>query len=477
MPNINAKSIKFEGVDYYYNTFSTTEIAEYKGLRDMYYSTGGFANGSYLEKFPREGDGTNDTTDYFSTRKKLAHYENVFKPGLEAMVDPMFSKEQVRQEVNPVVDLFIGNPTRKDNESMSEYQRRKELETKLYGAVFEVLDAPNQIAINGGDNGSSDLMPYGFYVNPLQIEGYAFNQGGALAMLIYYEDIDQRNNETGTNIQTDDYTWKVWLRTSDGRNVTFNYESENVIEDTVLFLEEFPVSLLEDNTRHQSNVLAKSKYIDILTVVKKVYNLTSWFNDSFFKNCFAFLAVNGKVSDDLDLGNDSTFMYMGEGVNAPGYVAPPTEHLKVMIEEATRLIIEIKQNMNSTVSIASTASGQARMEADRIRIEKLKQDAKDIQDQEMWLVNTALTNYIDGSWEYTVIYPKDFESLTKSDELNALQMLLDSGVSEEVAKQIRADMILIVYPSDPTRAKELSEMEKASQDTTNNDTFDNPPEV
>jgi hypothetical protein len=477
MPNINAKSIKFEGVEYYYNTFSTTEINEYKGLRDMYYSTGGFSNGAYLEKFPREGDGTGDTTDFFGTRKKLAHYENVFKPELEAMVDPIFSKDQVRSEVNDVIDLFVDGPTKKDNESMPEYQRRKELETKLYGSVFEVLDAPSNVALTGAQNGSSDLMPYAFYVNPLQIEGYALDQGGALAMLIYYEDIDQRNNENGTNVQSNDYTWKVWLKTPDGRNVTFNYQNESVNEETVLFQDEFPVSLLEDNTRYQSNVIAKSKYIDVLTVVKKIYNLTSWFNDSFFKNCFAFLAVNGKIPDDVDLSNDSIFMYQGEGVNAPGYVAPPTEHLEVMIEEVARLIREIKQNMNSTVSIASTASGEARMEADRRRIEKLKQDAKDIEDQEKWLVNVALTNYIDGSWDYIVVYPTDFESLTKSDELNSLQMLLDAGVSESVAKEIRADMIKIVYPSDAKRAEELAAMEVASQDTTENDTFDNPPSI
>jgi len=477
MPNINAKSIKFEGVDYYYNTFSTTDITEYKGLRDMYYGTGGFSTGSYLEQFPREGDGTNGTTDFFSVRKKIAHYENVFKPELEAMVDPIFAKEQVRREVNPVVDLFIQGPTKKDNESMPEYQRRKEIETKLYGAVWEVLDAPSATALTGASNGARELMPYSFYVNPLQIEGYAFDEGGALKLLIYFEDIDQRNNENGTYVSSNEYKWKVWLRADDGRNVTFNYHAEAVIEDSVLFLEEFPVSLLEDNSRYQGNVIAKSKYIDILTVVKKIYNTTSWFNDSFFKNCFAFLAINGKVPDDMDLGNDSTFMYMGEGVNAPGYVAPPTAHLSVMIEEVARLIREIKQNMNSTVSIASTASGEARMEADRRRIEKLKQDAQDIQDQEKWLVNVALTNYIDGSWDYIVVYPKDFESLTKSDELNSLQMLIDAGVSEKVAKEIRADMIKIVYPSDADRADKLAKMEIASVTETNNDTFDNPPNI
>ena len=481
MANINAKSVNFEGVDYYYNTFTTTEILEYRGLRDMYYGSGGFSDGSYLKKFPRESDGGfdengNPLPDYFSTRKSIAHYENIFRPELDSQVDAIFAKDQVRETSSQIVEQFINNPSKRNNETMSEYQRRKKIEAKLYGAVFEICDAPNVNVISGAMDGSPDLMPYCFYLNPLQIEGYAFDSTGALSMLIYYIDLDQRNNVNGTTVKSDDYKYKVWLNTG-SEYVSFEYEADMVLEDTVKRdYENAPITLLEDNTRYQANVICKSKYIDMLTVSKKIYNITSWFNDSFFKNCFAFLVVNGKLPPDIDLGNDGVMEVTAENAFAPLYVAPPTEHLSVMIGELERLIINFKQNMNSTVAIASTASGEARMEADRRRIEKLKQDAKDIQDNETWLVNVALREYLDDNYTYTVVYPKDFESLTKEDELASLQALIDTGyLKQPVIDEIIAKMIQITLAFDKKEAERLAQLQIETVETTENDTFETAP--
>ena len=471
MSNINGKSIAFDGVEYFYNTFTTAEINEYKGLRDMYHGTGGFDTGSYLKQFPRETD------TFYESRQSIAHYENIFKPELDSSVDAIFAKNQIRETNSEIIEIFTKNPSKINNESMPEYQRRKRIDLKLFGSVFEICDAPATEAESGLFDGSNDLMPYAFYLNPLQIEGYALDKSGALSMLIYFEDKDQRNADIH-DISANDYRMKVWLRTSD-KIYSFLYEEQKVIKESIKDdYEYFPVTLLEDNTRYKPNLICRSRYISELTVMKKIYNITSWFNDSFFKNCFAFLVVNGKLPPDIDLGNDGIMEYIGDGVNPPSYVAPPTEHLSVMITELERLIINLKQNMNSTVAIASTASGEARMEADRRRIEKLKQDAQDIQDNETWLVNYALSNYLDISYTYSVMYIKDFESLTKEDELSSLQSLLDTGyLKQPVIDEVVSDMLKITYSFNEKRAKELSELQINTIETTENDAFEEAPEI
>jgi hypothetical protein len=293
-------------------------------------------------------------------------------------------------------------------------------------------------------------------------------------MLVYYEDIEKQNGDVA-NSTTDD-TMRVWLKTADGAFVTFKYKNETVTEDRPL--ESFPVDLLEDNTRYDSSRIARSKYIGELSIAKAIYNTTSWFNDSFFKNCFAFLAVNGKLSTDIDLSNSSIFMYQGEGVNAPGYVAPPVAHLETMIKEVERLVQQLNSNMNSVLYISVMASGEARKEADKTRIQQQKQDAGRLEENEKWLINIALKNYLDFSEEYTVLYIKDYESLTKADELEPLQALIDSGAMKEaVIVELGHDMLGIAYATDPDRAKKLQQLQLSSVDTTDNDTFDKPPVI
>jgi hypothetical protein len=446
--------IEFNGESYDYIKFTGEEISEYKALRDMYYSDGGFKNGSYLIQFPREAD------DFFEKRKLYAHYENIFRTELDAKVSPIFAKPQIRSEVNPVVDQFTWNPTLRAGETMSEYQFRKSIHAKLFGAIFEFCDAPDVVPDSGAENLS--VKEYAYYLTPLNIEGYLIDDTGALQMVVFYEDADTRDSIlNGT--QT---TLRVFLRDYSGQYWSFRYDGAAINQKQ---LDYSPMRLVEDNTRYRDNRIAKSKYLGELSIVKTIYSLTSWYKDSFVKNCFAFLAVNQKLPQEgIDLGADSAFQYIGDGVNPPSYIAPPTEHLRTMMDEAIRLTMQVKQNMNSVVSIASAASGESRIQADRRRIEELKMDANNIADCEYWLVNTALRNYVDFTEEYTVIYPNDFESLTKSDELSGLQVLLDNmDVAPEVKKEVVSDMIKIVYSTDPERAATLSQMQLKSVPTYN----------
>jgi len=462
--SITIEEVVFEGVTYPLTTFTSTERADYQGLKDMYYSEGGFKDGSYLERFPRESNGGVDDNnkplpDFFTARKNRAHYENIFAPNIDAKVGAIFAKEQVRKIEDAVVEGFVDNPTKRRGETMSDYQQRKLLSTKIFEAVFEVLDGPPEIPTTGA---------------PLQTYGYHIDNNGVLDMLAYFEDIGVRDDEGDGSSEN---TLRVWMKTSDGRFVSFLYLDElaTKVKDN---LESLPVDLIEDNTRYDSGRIAKSKYIGELSIAKAIYNTTSWFNDSFFKNCFAFLAIHGRIPDDVDLSNSSTFMYQGDGVNAPAYVAPPVAHLETMIKEVVRLVQQLNSNMNSVLYISVMASGEARKEADKTRIQQQKQDAKRLEENESWLVNIALKNYIDFKKDFTVLYIKDYESLTKADEIEPLQGLIDSGaLKQDVIYLIGEDMIDIVYSSNPERAKKLKKVQEQSVDETQNDTFDNPPTI
>lgn len=486
-------SIIFEGIEYTYNTFTAQDITDYKGLRDMYHGEGGFKDGSYLERFPRESYGqiVNDVQmpDFFGQRKKLAHYENLFRKELNAKVNPIFAKDQVRKTEGSnvsVVEQFIDNPTKRFNESMSDYQRRKAINTELYGAIFEICDGPNDTPENGGGDLDPNSMEYSYFLTPLNTYAYGFDNDGTLNFLMYYEDIDTRNanilttGETSTNNTKDSYVYRVWLKLFNGVGVTFLYYQSEIRQDTIRYFDSFPVALIESNERYQSNIIAKSAYLSELSISKSIYNITSWYKDSFIKNCFSILTYNGRLPDDLDLSNSSILQYYDSGTNAPAFISPDTSSLETQMKEVERLVQQLQSNMNSTVAISAIASGDARKEADKRRIEDLKQLTKNIQENELWLVNEALANYLDFDYEYSVFYTKDFETLTKSDEIEPLQALIDSGgLSRMAIKEVGNDMIDITYSNDSERAKAIKDInDKTFEDTfEQNDAFNQAPNI
>lgn len=448
------KSVTFNGVELPFITLSAKDREEYKGLKDMYFGSGGFKDGTYLIQHPRE------TVEFYEARQKLAHYENTFATELEASVGPIFSKDQNREVVgtgSDIIEGFLKNPTKR-NESMSEFMNRLELDTSLYGSTFLIADGPSMTPEQGGQDGGQQFNPYTYYLTPTQITGYNMDDKGAINLLVFPQSVYHR---TGAK-QSNSIVYRVFLKNVDESGVTFQVLDEKVIAESIEVLQEFPVLLSEDNNREVSYEIAKSRYLAIFSVAKKMYNLDSEIDDGFFKTCFAFLAINGKVPENIDLSNANSFQYIGEKVNKPEYVVPPTGHLVTMDDKVTKLRTNIKEDMNSTVVISSEASGDSRTAADKRRIERMVVKSKDLRDTELWLINTALRNFVGGEYLFNVVYITDFESLTKTDELTSLQSLIDSGVlAEQVKAEIGLDMITISYSNDPTRRDYLIDLQES----------------
>lgn len=62
----------------------------YNLLKDAYFSTGGFENGGYLERHKRESD------EDYRKRQNVAHYPNYFASIVNALVDPIFKRNPLR---------------------------------------------------------------------------------------------------------------------------------------------------------------------------------------------------------------------------------------------------------------------------------------------------------------------------------------------------------------------------------------------
>ena len=441
------KEFTYGGTKYCLITLSALELKEYQAMKAMFYSTDGFKDGTYLNQWPKEKDTTE--MPFYTLRKQSAHYDNVYAPELEAMVTPIFSKNQTRVVTGnaravKIVEKFVDNPSARD-EVMPDYMKRLQLSSKNYSSAFLVCDAPKDRPTTGKDDTNPAFMPYSFYLAPNQTSGYTFNNKGALQSLVYKASLDERS---GTDEDEDVYV--VWLRLDDGSCV--NYKTKDGKEPTkeeVIPLPEFPVKLRELNTREEPNRMAKPRYYSEFMLSRYMYNLSSWVDDNYRKNCFAILTYNGNVGD-LAVGSDTVLQYPEDSLT-PSFIAPPVAHLDSMNGQIEAVRLRIKENMNSTAVISSMASGEARKQADVKRIEDMKQEAKELQSDEDWLVNVALSNYVDGEYKYEVNYNTDFESLTVGDSIANYQMAVDSeAVTTEAKKIIGAEILKLISSNDET---------------------------
>jgi hypothetical protein len=463
----------FNGTEHHLKLITATHRRKLKNVKDLYYGSGGFETGDYIEKWPSESD------DFYKRRKDLAHYDNVFSGELDSLIDPIFSKPQVRNtEEAPIIHkAFIEDPTSGRKITMSEYQKNVEFNTDLYGAIFLVCDGPDVIPSSGVSDGSPEFMPYSYYLTPSQITGYTFDDRNALQCIVFPKSVNVRNMDnngyTGKTAQ-DDEEYIVWFRNADGTGSYFTLtEDGQVVNDNdVLDFDTYPVKLREGSPREKENEIPQPKYWYIFTIARKMYNLESNIDDNYVKNCFAILTYNGSVKG-IKIGANGVLSYVGPDAKTPSFIAPPVAHLDSMNGKVNQHRDNIKDDIGGNVNVAADSSAETRKEKDKRRIEKLKQKTTNLQDDELWLVNIALKNFTSESFDYTVVYIMDFESLTKSDEIDSIVAIGDSGlVNDDVKQELGVDIIAIQYSNSPERRDELIKMQRSKPIIpVSNDTF------
>ena len=130
-------------------------------VRDAFYGSGGFADGSYLCKYDRE------TSENYNTRKNLAYYFNYTKPMIEGAVDPVFREYPTRTTgaSDSRWDAFLLDVDGKGT-AIDDFMAEAALNAKIDGSVFIVVDnAVDNIAENVQEAVERRQFPYLYLLN------------------------------------------------------------------------------------------------------------------------------------------------------------------------------------------------------------------------------------------------------------------------------------------------------------------------
>ncbi len=102
-------------------------------VQDSYDGGGGFANGGYLFKYPREQD--------YLERRKMAYYINYMKPIIDSKVSPVFSIAPQREfnDATGLIDNFLLNADC-NNTTLEKMIESATLQTVMKGNGFLIVD-------------------------------------------------------------------------------------------------------------------------------------------------------------------------------------------------------------------------------------------------------------------------------------------------------------------------------------------------
>nr|WP_092074955.1 hypothetical protein [Dendrosporobacter quercicolus]NSL49582.1 hypothetical protein [Dendrosporobacter quercicolus DSM 1736]SDN23623.1 hypothetical protein SAMN04488502_11538 [Dendrosporobacter quercicolus] len=326
-------------------------LDDYQFLTGAYYGSGGFKDGSYLVRHPRE------TPEKYLKRRELAYYLNYVAPTVNSHVNPVFNKEPEREwRENPLFSAFAED-TDTLGTSLARFMKRAGFIAKLQAVAFIVIDNAAEQPGNMAEVLRQRALPYAYIVQRKQVKSYKTNKPGKLIEMTYT--IASEVNESG-EAQLETWTWTTtkWkCQDANGEKREGNHP-----------LGRLPIVPLYAKPYEPGNVLPQSEFYSIAKANKRLYNLCSEIDELIRSQAFnVFTYPIGENQSENDIreivtGTENAVVYDGTLHNSPQFTAPDSSSLVELRQERKDLIVEIYRmaELSHVTGVETKTSGVAK---------------------------------------------------------------------------------------------------------------------
>lgn len=153
---------------------ATVDISRFQFMAEALTGTGGFANGEYLVRYPREDDAK------FERRKAIAWYANALRPAGQRFVGYLTKRPVIRDLPHPLLASFADACTWR-NDSLDVFWSEFMLEAKARGSMLLIVDRPRQ----GSPEAALRETPYLIPMPPERVVEYTLDATGQLAAITF----------------------------------------------------------------------------------------------------------------------------------------------------------------------------------------------------------------------------------------------------------------------------------------------------
>jgi len=301
---------------------------------DSYTGKGGFEDGSYLVKYPRESD------DKFKRRKQLAIYPNYVKKIVDTYISHLFKQSPIR-ETTPEYEDFIQNVD-KQGTYIDDFVRKAGKLSLIFGTVLVVIDRPRGKARTRLEEKQMGLLPYAVIRLPYEVEDIQLDPYGNISRIVFKESEVYRS-----------FTNNEWIISKDK-------EGKQIIDSGSHELGIVPVVPVRwTDTVLPFDVFSPSFIQDIAQINFDFYNAISELREILRNITFPVLTLpirdetTANQLSNLTIGTENFIPYNPEGGGKPDFIAPPPEPAKIYLEYINFLISQMYKIVNLEFALGS----------------------------------------------------------------------------------------------------------------------------
>lgn len=395
---------------------------------DSYTGKGGFEDGSYLIKYPRESD------DKFKRRKELAVYPNYVKKIVDTYISHLFKQSPIR-ETTPEYEDFIQNVD-KQGTYIDDFMRKAAKLSLIFGTVLVVIDRPRGKARTRLEEKQKGLLPYAVIRLPYEVEDIQLDKYGNISKIVFKENNLFRS-----------FTERDWIISKDK-------EGKQIIDSGSHELGIVPVVPVRwTDTVLPFDVFSPSFIQDIAQINFDLYNAISELREILRNITFPVLTLpirdetTANQLSNLTIGTENFIPYNPEGGGKPDFIAPPPEPAKIYLEYINFLISQMYKIVNLEFALGSQsgASGVALdfefqqvnslMAGMALHLEQAEYKIADIVAR--WNGETGFNGKIEYDKDFSF---KDLERELKN-TMDALSLQISQTFDAELKKKIAREML------------------------------------
>ncbi len=397
-------------------------------LYDSYTGLGGYKDGSYLVRYPRETD------DKYGRRKELAVYPNFVRKIVDTYTAHLFKDPPVRETTDNYA-RFIDNVDRSGT-YIDDFMKKVAKLSLVFGTVFVIVDKPPGRARTKAQELEMGLFPYATVRLPSQVEEVEIDEYGRIKSITFKEEKRYRIlNET---------TWKI---ATDRKGNSVIREGEHDLGRVPVV----PVSWTDPVL--PTEMLVPPFILDIARLNFDLYNAISELREILRNITFPILTLPIKDEQtasqlkDLTIGTENCIPYNPEGGGEPSFIAPPAEPAKVYLEYINFLIEQIYKSVNLEFALGSqTGKSGVALEFEfqqvniilsgiAVNLEKAEYEIANL--VELWLGGKGFTGSISYNRDFSF---RDVERDLKI-AMDSIALGISSTFEAEMKKKLARDIL------------------------------------
>jgi len=370
--------------------------------KEAYEGSGGFSDGSYLDKYPRERD------EKYKQRKNIAYYTNLFSSKVDRFIGYIFKQKPSRFTSSRLLKIILDDIDNRQNNADVFFSNFAKI-AKVYGCNLVLIDMPKELPGSLSDQIENRALPYVIQIDPQKLINYKLNSYGNFEFVIFNDTLDLSTK--------DKQDIRPIKRYYDRNSWAIYNEKDEVIERGEHNLGVTPLLIFSEN----GSFPTIGEFTQIASLAKRHYNLQSELDEILRGQTFSILTLQSSSGGDISLSTDNALIYQKD-TNRPEFIAPPAapaevyqQRIKEIEKQIDTIAYDITTNERQESGIALTLKFQGLNSS-------LSNFAQRLEDFEL-RVYEVIFKYLNEEFDITVNYAKEFSIVDIEKEIAILEQM------------------------------------------------------